>query len=405
MQVSRIQAGYFSNRVQYNNINAEAKARTDSEGLSRGESSNPFAKVPIGYKYGMNVSFGEYYDPNRKIPHIDYFEYQAMSNTTKRRFRKKYDTFLKTVDQSKLAEPQKYMPLRTEHTMKAFIDTAKFYSQFKDRQIICLGRSPKWFLNAAKWMENGIEDYTFVAFSKFWFLPDYAEGVRKVDKWAPTEKEEAAYRKYLKRIQADPESIVKRYQETGKKAIITDYIQTGKGMSSFLDVMGRYADDLGILDEFANSIEIVGIGSMAFTEEKYPGEEELSTPCVYMPPILQPYNNKIKQSFHDLDYSMFKDMLYDQNVNECRSTYYPHSAWTLYKPDRFKTGLIHDMKKVHALKKELREKAGENHANACLSSFTPEMFDYRNLVNFHILDEMNKAGVLKKNDGTYHSRM
>ncbi len=403
MQVSRIQANYFTN-VQ-NNINAEAKARTSSsECLSRGESkSSEFSKVPIGYKYGVNIHFGEYIDPNRTVPHIDFFEYHAMSDATKRRYRKRYKTFLNTVDQSKLAEPEKNMPLSTKKTMAAFIDTAKFYSQYKDHQIICLGRSPKWFLNAAKWMKDGIDDYKFVAFSKYWFRPDYEEGAKKVDRWAPTEKEEYSYKRYLKRIQADPQSIVNNYKKTGQKTIITDYIQTGKGVSSFLDLMGRYADELGILDEFANSIEIVGIGSREFTEEKYAGEYELPEQRVFMPPILQPYDNKIKQTFHDIDYDMFKDMLYSQNVNECRSTYYPHTAWTLYTPDRFKTGLIKDMKKVKALKKELSEKAGPNHTK-CLSSFTPEMFDYRNLVSFHILDEMEKAGVLRDNDKTYRSR-
>lgn len=401
MQISQVQMNYFTNNMR-KNINDESKARTHSECLRRVE-SNSFAKVPPSFRYDANITFGEYIDPNRTVPHIDFFEYHAMSESTKRRYRKRYKTFLQHVDQNKLAEPEAVMPLSTKETMDAFIDTAKFYSQYKDHQIICLGRSPKWFLNAAKWMKDGIEDYKFVAFSKYWCRPDPIEGVRKIDKWAPSEKEEYSYRKYLKRIQADPQSIVDNYKKTGKKTIITDYIQTGKGVSSFLDLMGRYADDLGILDEFAKSIQIVGIGSMEFTEEKYPGDYEISEPRVFMPPILQPYDNEIKQSFHNINYNMFKDMLYNQNVNECRSTYYPHTAWTLYKPDRFKTGLIKDIKKVKQLRKELSEKAGPGHT-ACLSSFSPEMFDYRNLVSFHILDEMQKAGVLRNNDKTYRSR-
>ena len=53
-----------------------------------------------------------------------------------------------------------------------------------------------------------------------------------------------------------------------------------------------------------------------------------------------------------MDYEVFKDMLINQNTNECRSTYYPHDAWTIYKPDKFKTGLIKDMKKVKKMEKQ-----------------------------------------------------
>ena len=108
-----------------------------------------------------------------------------------------------------------------------------------------------------------------------------------------------------------------------------------------------------------------------------------------MPPKLRPYDKYIKQEFYDMDYTMFKDMLLNQNVNECRSTYYPHETWTVYQPDRFKTGLIKDMKKVKQMVKEF------NGNTKCMSSFTPAMFDFRNLLNFHILDGLNQRGLLK----------
>lgn len=87
---------------------------------------------------------------------------------------------------------------------------------------------------------------------------------------------------------------------------------------------------------------------------------------------------------------MFKEMLINQNTNECRSTYYPHETWTVYKPDKFKTGLIKDMKKVKEMVKELKS-SGEK----SMSSFTPAMYDYRNLLNFRILDALNERGLLK----------
>ena len=323
----------------------------------------------------------------------------AMKETTKKRFRKKYKNFFNdpAINTQEMID-KKYltMPLQSETLMNEFLKTAKFYSKFKDQTIICLGRSPKWFLNAALWMKDGIENYRPVAFSKNWYRYDtYDQNVTRIDSMAPTPKEEAAYRKYLKRIKADPQTIVDNMKETGKKTVITDYIYSGKGMTSFLDVMSKYAEDLGILEDFCKSIHIVGIGSKSYMEDMMK-VEEAPTPKVIMPERMQPYektglwNYNITQEFHNMDLAMFKEMLINQNTNECRSTYYPHETWTVYKPDRFKTGLIKDMKKVKEMVKELKS-SGEK----SMSSFTPAMYDYRNLLNFRILDALNERGLLK----------
>ncbi len=396
MQVSRIQSQYFTN---YNNNISAAKNRTNNITSGEKPAQTKFTTIPAGFKYNANIYFGEFFDPNRTIPHIDYEEYMAMKESTKKRFRKKYKNFFndpaintqEMIDKNYLA-----MPLQSETLMNEFLKTAKFYSKFKDQTIICLGRSPKWFLNAALWMKDGIENYRPVAFSKNWYRYDTADqSLIRIDSMAPTPKEEVAYRKYLKRIKADPQTIVDNMKETGKKTVITDYIYSGKGMTSFLDVMSKYAEDLGILEDFCKSIHIVGIGSKSYMEDMMK-VEEAPTPKVIMPERMVPFEKtglwtyNITQEFHDMDLSMFKEMLINQNTNECRSTYYPHETWTVYKPDKFKTGLIKDMKKVKEMVKELKS-SGEK----SMSSFTPAMYDYRNLLNFRILDALNERGLLK----------
>ncbi len=359
--------------------------------INHNQINRQFSKIPAGFRYGANIHFGEFFDPNRTIPHIDYEEYMAMQNSTKARFRKKYKKFFtdSSINTSDMIDQNyRYMPLQTEELMDKFIDAAKIYTKYKDQPIICLGRSPKWFLNTALWMKDGIDDYKFVAFSKFWHRPDPVEGMRRMDSVAPTAKEETAYRKYLKRIKADPQTIVNNMAKTGKKTVITDYICSGKGACSFLEMLGRYAKDLGILEEFSKSIQIVGIGSMDYMEELNPYADSISEPKVIMPEVLRPYSNNIKQEFHNINYKIFKEMLINQNTNECRSTYYPHEAWTVYKPDRFKTGIIKDMKKIKEMVKWLKYEKS-------ISSFTPAMCDYRNLLNFRILDGLNERGILK----------
>ena len=86
---------------------------------------------------------------------------------------------------------------------------------------------------------------------------------------------------------------------------------------------------------------------------------------------------------------MFNEMLLNQNTNECRSTYYPHETWTIYQPDRFKTGLIKDMKKVKEMAKQAQA------TKKSMSIFTPTMFDFRNLLNFRILDALFQKDLLK----------
>ncbi|MBD5403238.1 hypothetical protein HDR58_10660 [bacterium] len=394
MHIQRIYANQFTNYQKLPVVNNQTNSISNNN-----TNAVQNSKIPCTFKYNANIHFGEFFDPNRTVPHIDYEEYITMSDNTKRRFRKRYATFFKNKQFKKeemIDNRFLSMPLQSETLMDEFLKTSKIYSKYKDNPIICLGRSPKWFLNAALWMKDGIDDYKFVAFSKNWYAPDiFTREISRKDKLAPTPKEEAAYRKYLKRIKADPQTIVDHMKETGKKTVITDYIDTGKGVTSFLDVMSKYAEDLGILEEFCNSIHIVGIGSRKYTEERLKLDYE-PTPKVTMPERMIPYEKqglwtyKITQEFHDMDYSMFKEMLVNQNTNECRSTYYPHEAWTIYKPDHIKTGLIKDFDKAKKLVKQLRD----SHEKT-LSSFTPAMFDFRNLLNFRILDALNTRNLLK----------
>lgn len=384
MKISQISNRFFTS---YNQTKpAQEKVSTDKLTQSRS-----YTNIPAGFRYGANIHFqGEYDSVKQSVPHIDYEEYMAMNKYTKERLRKRYQMFLTTVNRTEMFDQKEcHMPLSKPETMNKFIEASKIYAQYKDNPIICLGRSPKWFLNTALWLKDGINDYNFIAFSKYWYRPDSIEGMHKIKPMAPTEKEETEYWKYLKRKKADPETIVKHFEKTGQKTIITDYICSGKGACSFLDVLSHYAESQGLLERFSKSIKIVGIGCMEYMEELNPYEEYISQPRVIMPERLIPYDRNIEQEFHNLDYDLFSDMLLDQNVNECRSTYYPHETWTIYKPDRFKTGLINDMKKVQEMVKQLKGNTSS------MSSFTPAMSDFRNLLNFHILDALNTKGLLK----------
>lgn len=382
--------------IQNRSITNLQKNQQNASVSDRGQKPESF---PVNNYHTANINFKAFNDPNRTVADMEFENYSIASEWTKRRYRKMYENFFesKDIDKTQLYNSRNVkLPLSSEKNMDEFIKTSRIYLNYKEQPIICLGRSPKWFLNAALWMKDGIPDYKFVAFSKAWYKPDYYNGGVNYDESnAPTKKEVHAYRRYLKRIKADPQTIVDNMEKTGKKTVITDYICSGKGACSFLDVMSNYADELGILDKFAKSIQIVGIGSMEYLEERDPYKDEISIPRVPMPALLKPYEKEIPQTFYDMDYSMFREMLLNQNTNECRSTYYPHEAWTVYKPDTFKTGMVKNMKKVKAMLKELK-------SEQYISSFAPAMCDYRNLLNFRILDALNARGLLKQ---VHHTKL
>lgn len=150
MQISRVQANYFTN-YQNNNISTNTKSQTPAANFNRAESSNPFAKVPVNYKYGANIHFGEYIDPNRTVPHVDYEEYLALKPAAKERLKRRYQNFLSKKTNIEGLFDNKYTtnPLSNEKTVEAFFDVAKMYNKYKGQPIICLGRSPKWFLNTS----------------------------------------------------------------------------------------------------------------------------------------------------------------------------------------------------------------------------------------------------------------
>ena len=392
MRITPVQI-YNSRNLTQRNIQ---KNDTEAKNTIQNNTQNYYT-MPVNYQYGAKITFGEFFDPNRSIPHIDFNEYKHMNKHKKERLRLIYSNLRNSTEiniNELVDKDYQYMPLRDEKQMDSFLEVAKMYSKYKDHQIICLGRSPKWFLNASLWMKDGIDNYKFVAFSDYWYKKDPVEGVCKMEIKAPTPKEEESYKRYLKSIKADPKSIVEKYNETGKTNIITDYISTGKGATSFLDIMSKYAEEQGVLEEFSKAIEIVGIGNMEYQENFYYDDEDIPEPRVIMPKRLQKYEKNIKQTYYDIkDYTMFMEMLINQNTNECRSTYYPHNAWTVYRPDRFKTGMIKDMKKVKEIRKQFDNPRHMSH-------FTPAMYDYRNLLSFRILDAMNERGILKENHNT-----
>ena len=326
----------------------------------------------------------------RIVNDIEHEQYIEMSEEEREVCRQKYEDYYKLINIDELYKTDKRdktwkLPLSGKYDMNNFLKVSADYNKYKDHKIICVGRSPKWFLNASIWMKDGIEDYDFIAFSSNW----YERAELRNKQWLssrrlpPNDDEKKAYKEYLKRKKCYPTDIVKSFNETGKQVIITDYIHSGCGLASFLDLLANFAKEEGILDDFAKSIKLFTLSSMEYLEE-LGMRNDFMYPTMILPDILKPY--KIEQQYHDMASSVMDSILIDKNSNECRSTYYPPRAWLAYNPDKFRTGLVSD-EELKKMSKKLRKRTG--------NEFTDAMKDYRNLLNFRILDGLNERGLLK----------
>ena len=123
-----------------------------------------------GTNYVNQINFRSLYKPERTVIDIGFEEYKGLKESTKQRYRKLYKIYDKNpfINKEDLVDPKyQYLPLQSEERLDKFFDISKEYLKYKGHPIVCLGRSPKWFLNTALWMKDGIDNYTFVAFSKY----------------------------------------------------------------------------------------------------------------------------------------------------------------------------------------------------------------------------------------------
>ncbi|MEI7474272.1 MAG: hypothetical protein WCK67_05775 [bacterium] len=181
----------------------------------------------------------------------------------------------------------------------------------QNKRIIALGRSPVFFTEAAKLMKNGIDDYTYVAFSKGWKCED-----GKHYGSMPTEEEVKNYRNYLKTVNMTPKEIIKD-SKNGKNTMLVDYIESGNGISSFISVLQDWAKEDNVLDELNNSIEI-GVMKLPDVGQRYPEEADVTINDTSFKAIVLTIDKRTLEYLRD--------------ENEWGQSY-PHTKWNEFTPE------------------------------------------------------------------------
>ena len=189
MHISPISQSYTFSKYKI------AQNRISSNETSPQKSTNT-TKLPSINEVTLPINFKA---ERKTVPDVDYFSYRTMSEPMKRFLRKRCTDFNEKVKTSELEnQNKKYLPLMKDEDMKKFVEICSQFNKLKDDPILCLGRSPKWFLNTSLWMKDGIDNYKFVAFSKFWFRKQGDELVKMGPMFQPTPEEKKAYKKYVK---------------------------------------------------------------------------------------------------------------------------------------------------------------------------------------------------------------
>lgn len=73
MQIQNINFANFSKLNNQNYNNKQINQQTQNQQIYATSLYNvPKATIPLNYKFNTKISFGEFFDPNRTVPHIDY---------------------------------------------------------------------------------------------------------------------------------------------------------------------------------------------------------------------------------------------------------------------------------------------------------------------------------------------
>ncbi len=132
------------------------------------------------------------------------------------------------------------------------------------QRIVCLGNSPAWMVKAGEMVAQRRENKTeflYIPFSGGFLtecqtktIPYERRVFEEVDKDHDWTKEQGIA-EYLKSQHLDPESIIASARR-GKKTVFVDYIQSAKGIASFLSLLFSYTRDLSEAKELARALKV-----------------------------------------------------------------------------------------------------------------------------------------------------
>lgn len=210
----------------------------------------------------------------------------------------------------------------------------KIFQEFKNQRLVSLGRSPLVLLETYKSMENGINDYDFVAFSSGGSLSSINSRIWSSSQRNPEKKELNCYREYLETIDMSPKKII-QIAKNGNKTVIVDFCDSAGGMKAFLEILRDWALEQENYEELKKSVMAIPMiypdrsnPTYMFKENEYiiNGKKQSMN-------MLKEFNAKlIDLQDHD-KFRLFLDAFFVDPANASFEKPYPAKLWTK-KPER-----------------------------------------------------------------------
>ena len=131
--------------------------------------------------------------------------------------------------------------------------------RFPHDNIVCLGRSPMWAVEAAHLIKKYDKtkkikaNFQYCAFSGCFY--DLKNNQYQHSETTPSVEQIHAYRDYLTKNKLDPQYIIKAHKN-GQKTIFVEYIQSGRGLISFLSILLNWANELNIKNALIQSLHL-----------------------------------------------------------------------------------------------------------------------------------------------------
>lgn len=169
------------------------------------------------------------------------------------RFPEKHKTFVRR----ELFHYGTDMPLNDKE-MKEVVSIAQSINQQakeNNADVFALGRGSNTFLETAKALKNGIEDYQYLGFSSIHFYQDDHEpsGYREMASYTPEniEKDRA--------LLAEKSFIPSEIVESGKNVLVVNYTNGGNRLYTFNRTMQDWAKEQGVLPDFDKALRYFSV--------------------------------------------------------------------------------------------------------------------------------------------------
>lgn len=134
-----------------------------------------------------------------------------------------------------------------------------FFNQFPNTDLYFLGQSLAWIGKVMEIINKFTPSTTtihYVPFSGSFLQLEEASNsfIINHDNF-PSEEEIKSYQSFLRVLGLAPKTIISRFEETGRRTVIADYIFEGKGMASFLYILKKWEEKKSV--DFGNSLGVV----------------------------------------------------------------------------------------------------------------------------------------------------